>query len=738
MSSSIHIRPSEKGSLHQALGIKPNSLIPASRLQSALHGSPSPALKKKLVFAENARKWGKGVLIALSFALVQHYASPVRAQVFVAPACNAMSYPVGSTRPPTQNPAGAGCISGSITASSPSTAPTAAAVPAQATYVGGNKSGNLTGLLLDGSSNLDVNCVVGCAGGSFNNNADAIATSATNGQTAAWLYGWNGASFDRLQVDGSKFLKTAIAAALPAGTNVIGHVIVDTAPTTAVTGSFFQATQPVSAASLPLPTGAMQQTGGTVALVAGSAVIGHTIADTGSTTAVTGNVTVVQPTGTNLHTVLDTTSTTAVTQATAANLNATVVGAGAAGSANAGVVTIQGIASMTKLLVTPDSVALPANQSVNVNQFGGSAVVTGTGAGGSGIPRVTVSNDTNINPDTASTGNTLNSATPNAAYTIAPNFGEGVAAFTISGLTASGATLTLELSDDGGTTWSTATAPSGGVLASTFTSDVQFRTSIGGHTRIRLRVSSTGSGTITIASNLSSSSPLVTIATVLPPGTNVIGKVGIDQTTPGTTNAVAATLQTQTDTVMVGGTNTKEYGGTSVVSGGVAGSVGVGGLAANNASSAGNPQQIAGLAENVEPTLATNGQNASVALDLAHRQIVFPFANKENEVTSGTITLTASTATTSAIAAPGAGLFNYVTDISCFNTGATATTLLVQNGSGGATIFTGFAPAGGGFVEQFATPIGGVNHIASNTAVFIQAGSSTSSLVCNLQGFKGS
>jgi hypothetical protein len=49
-----------------------------------------------------------------------------------------------------------------------------------------------------------------------------------------------------------------------------------------------------------------------------------------------------------------------------------------------------------KLLVTPDSVALPANQSVNVAQFGATNVVTGTGAGGVGIPRVTVSNDSNV------------------------------------------------------------------------------------------------------------------------------------------------------------------------------------------------------------------------------------------------------------------------------------------------------------------------------------------------------
>lgn len=64
------------------------------------------------------------------------------------------------------------------------------------------------------------------------------------------------------------------------------------------------------------------------AIPAGTNVIGHVINDTGSTTAVTGNVSVVQATGTNLHAVIDTGSTTAVTQATAANLNATVVGTG--------------------------------------------------------------------------------------------------------------------------------------------------------------------------------------------------------------------------------------------------------------------------------------------------------------------------------------------------------------------------------------------------------------------------
>lgn len=54
------------------------------------------------------------------------------------------------------------------------------------------------------------------------------------------------------------------------------------------------------------------------------------------------------------------------------------------------------LANTNKLLVTPDSVALPANQSVNVAQFGANNIVTGTGASGVGIPRVTVSNDSSL------------------------------------------------------------------------------------------------------------------------------------------------------------------------------------------------------------------------------------------------------------------------------------------------------------------------------------------------------
>lgn len=74
----------------------------------------------------------------------------------------------------------------------------------------------------------------------------------------------------------------------------------------------------------------------TNALPAGANVLGHVISDTGSTTAVTGNVTAVQATGTNLHAVIDSGSTTAATQATAANLNAQVQGPAAHGASTSG------------------------------------------------------------------------------------------------------------------------------------------------------------------------------------------------------------------------------------------------------------------------------------------------------------------------------------------------------------------------------------------------------------------
>lgn len=61
---------------------------------------------------------------------------------------------------------------------------------------------------------------------------------------------------------------------------------------------------------------------------------------------------------------------------------------GTAGTASSDVITVQGVASMTKLLVTPD-----ANSAVNVAQINGVTVLMGNGASGTGAQRVTLAND---------------------------------------------------------------------------------------------------------------------------------------------------------------------------------------------------------------------------------------------------------------------------------------------------------------------------------------------------------
>lgn len=113
---------------------------------------------------------------------------------------------------------GAVVITGTISASNPSVSATAAAVPADATYIGGNKAGNLVGLLLDASGNLQVaveNTVATTVSG----------TVAVTQSTSPWVVS-NGGTF-----------AVQVSAPLPAGTNVIGHVITDTGSTTVVTGT---------------------------------------------------------------------------------------------------------------------------------------------------------------------------------------------------------------------------------------------------------------------------------------------------------------------------------------------------------------------------------------------------------------------------------------------------------------------------------------------------------------------
>lgn len=190
----------------------------------------------------------------------------------------------------------------------------------------------------------------------------------------------------------------------------------------------------------------------------------------------------------------------------------------------------------------------------------------GGSAGGGGGGASTVAGS--MEQDVRSTG-TLNAATLNAAITTAIN-GQGTVGYTFTGLTGTGATLTYEQSIDGGTTWTGINAVNRGtgVPEATRTLDGQIALSATGRTTIRVRVSTAGTGTITVVTNVSVREGIFSLGSPIPPGSNDVGGVlaGNDgaanrKLTTTTTGALepptaAASKITATSTALTANTST--------------------------------------------------------------------------------------------------------------------------------------------------------------------------------------
>lgn len=140
-------------------------------------------------------------------------------------------------------------------------------------------------------------------------------------------------------------------------------------------------------------------------------------------------------------------------------------------------------------------------------------------------------------------------------------------------------------------------------------------------------------------------------------------------------------------------------------------------------------------ARSSEITAATNGNLVGVVTDLVGKQIVLPYANPENFVSGVTAAMTGTTST-STVAAPAAGLRNYLTTVHCYNTHATVSTdILVQDGSAGTTLFRLPAAAVyGGAVIPFPTPL---RQPTTATAIFTQNVTTGANTFCSIAGYKG-
>lgn len=136
--------------------------------------------------------------------------------------------------------------------------------------------------------------------------------------------------------------------------------------------------------------------------------------------------------------------------------------------------------------------------------------------------------------------------------------------------------------------------------------------------------------------------------------------------------------------------------------------------------------------DNVASFLGGNLSWNPVGTDSAGRTLMRPFAPEEARV-EGYISLT-STSMTTLVAAAGAGIRNYITDVWVANTGAAATLVTFSSGGGASILGYTIAPAGSGSnLPGLMTPI----RTLANETFGVQAGTATSTLYVTVKGFKG-
>lgn len=162
----------------------------------------------------------------------------------------------------------------------------------------------------------------------------------------------------------------------------------------------------------------------------------------------------------------------------------------------------------------------------------------------------------------------------------------------------------------------------------------------------------------------------------------------------------------------------------------------VSGDVAHGTADAGEPVKVGGKALSADPTAEATGDRVNALFDLIGRQVVFPYALKENLVSGAITTAMTATTSTSLIAAPGAGLFNYITQVTVSNAHATVgTDVALQDGSGGTTFYTiPAAAAYGGATLSFPAPL---KQTTANTALFCVNVTTGASTKVSASGFKG-
>lgn len=220
---------------------------------------------------------------------------------------------------------------------------------------------------------------------------------------------------------------------------------------------------------------------------------------------------------------------------------------------------------------------------------------------------------------------------------------------------------------------------------------------------LRVTIASDSTGVLSIDDN--GASITVDVGTALPAGTNAIGKLaansGVDIGDVDVTSAVIT-----------------------------------GGAVAHDSADSGNPIKIGARARSSEIAAVAENDRADLVTTLAGKLITHPYTNPENIVSGAITTAMTGTTSTSLVAAPGAGLRNYITTIIVSNAHATVgTDVIIQDGSGGTTLLT--IPAAalyGGAVLTLPVPL---VQPTTNTALYCANVTTGASTKVSAIGYKG-
>lgn len=135
---------------------------------------------------------------------------------------------------------------------------------------------------------------------------------------------------------------------------------------------------------------------------------------------------------------------------------------------------------------------------------------------------------------------------------------------------------------------------------------------------------------------------------------------------------------------------------------------------------------MVGAQYNADLPAMTDGQQGSMQLDadgavLSRSVPLAMYVNGNASNTDG--------ASTACIAAQGAGVKTYLTDISLANTSESAITVAIKDGT--TVVWTFAVPAGGGFSMSFSSPLAGT----ANSAWNFDPSAAATTVYCSMSGF---